>query len=545
MITTQPASRTRHAHGTTYDAIVIGTGFSGLYMLYQLRDKLGMAVRVYEEADDVGGTWYWNRYPGARCDSESVYYTFTDHLSEELLNEWSWSERYAAQPEILRYLQFVADRMDLRRDIQFRTRIEAARYDETHKRWEVLTSTGERVTARYLITAIGCLSRPLLPPFPGAESFRGDWFHTGRWPHTPVDFTGKQVAVIGTGATAVQVIPEIAQQASRVIVFQRTPNHDIPGRNHPLNEAYMRDVRAQYKTIFQQMREAGFGFPFPQKYPSLFDASPQEREELLEEAWEKGGFRLLVLFGDVLINKAANDVVLEFMHRKIRETVHDPAVAEELLPRYPCFTKRPPLEHGYYEAFNRDNVTLVNVRRSPIVGITERGVRTRDTEYPVDSIIFATGFDAMTGALFAIDIKGREGVSLRDRWAEGPRTYLGLTTAQFPNMFMITGPQSPSVLTNMPVAIEQHVEWIADCIRYMNEKGMDAIEPTLAAEGMWVEHHTEVANATLVPQTDSWWVGANVPGKSRTLYPYIGGLNNYRAICNEVAAKGYEGFTFA
>ncbi|HXG42631.1 MAG TPA: NAD(P)/FAD-dependent oxidoreductase [Dehalococcoidia bacterium] len=527
-----------------FDAVVVGAGFSGLYMLHRLR-QLQLAVRVYEAGEDVGGTWYWNRYPGARCDSESVYYMFPDHFSEEQLQEWTWSERYAAQPEILRYLQYIADKFDLRRDIQFSTRVVAAVFDEDRNLWQIATDRGDSVTARFFITAVGCLSMANIPQFKGLESFRGKWYHTGRWPHEPVDFTGQRVAVIGTGATGVQVVPEVAQQAQHVYVFQRTPNYNIPGRNRPLDPDYVRELKANYKQIWDKARQSWGGFPWEPATTSALSVPPEERQRVFEERWARGGLSFTQAFNDLIINREANETACEFIRSKIREIVKDPQVAEALCPKdHPFASRRPPLEHGYYEAFNRDNVTLVDVRRSPIVEITPNGVRTTEAEYEVDCIIFATGFDAMTGALFAIDIRGRGGQSLRSKWADGPRTYLGLATSGFPNMFIITGPQSPSVLTNMPVAIEQHVEWIADCIRYMRDRQLDCIEALPEAEERWVAHHNQVASATLIAETNSWWTGTNIPGKPRLVYPYCGGFNNYRQICDDVAAKGYEGFAF-
>ena len=529
------------------DALIVGAGFSGLYMLHRLRNDLGFSVRVHEAGGDVGGTWYWNRYPGARCDSESIYYCFSDHLSEELLDEWTWSERYATQPEILRYLQHVADKLDLRRDIQFNSRVTAAVYDEATSRWTISTEDGGRATATFLITAVGCLSVANIPEFPGRETFQGKWYHTGQWPHAGVDFTGQRVAVIGTGATGVQVIPEVAPRAAHVYAFQRTANYDIPGWNRPLDPEYVRETKTNYKEIWQKARESMLGLPYAVPDRSALDVTPEERQRVYEDAWARGGFRIgAETFNDLLLKEESNETAAEFIRSKIRQVVRDPEVAELLAPKdHPFFTKRPPLEHGYYEAFNRDNVTLVDVRRSPIQEITPKGVRTRDAEYEVDAIVFATGFDAMTGALFNMGIRGRGGVALKERWAAGPRTYLGIATRDFPNLFMITGPQSPSVLSNMPVSIEQHADWIADCLTYMRQHDLDEVEPLLEAEDDWVAHHTEVAAATLLPKANSWWVGANIPGKPRALYPYVGGVGNYRRICDDVAAKGYEGFAMA
>jgi cation diffusion facilitator CzcD-associated flavoprotein CzcO len=526
-----------------FDAIIVGAGFAGLYMLHRLRDTLGFSARVFEAADDVGGTWYWNRYPGARCDSESYFYSFSDRLSEDLLQEWTWSERFAAQPEILRYLRHVADRFDLRKDIQFGTRVAAAEYDDASGRWTVRTDDGERATARFLITAVGCLSATNLPEFPGLDGFQGDWCHTGLWPHEGMDFTGKRVAVIGTGATAVQAIPEIAEQAAHVYVLQRTANFDIAGGNRPMDAEDGRKIKANYREIWQTTRETGFGFPYEIANRTALSVSEQERERIFEEAWARGGFRLGTTFNDLLLDENANETAAEFVRARIRERVRDPEVAELLSPRdHPFFTKRPPLENGYYETFNRDNVTLVDVRKAPIKEITPHGVRTEDAEYEVDSIVYATGFDAMTGTLFKLGIRGRNGLGLREKWANGPRTYLGIATHGFPNLFMITGPQSPSVLSNMPVSIEQHVDWITDCLRYLREKGLDTIESLPEAEDDWVDHHNEITNLTLLPRANSWWVGANIPGKPRNLYPYVGGVGTYRQICDEVAARDYDGF---
>jgi cation diffusion facilitator CzcD-associated flavoprotein CzcO len=525
------------------DAIVVGAGFSGLYMLHRLRDTLGMSALVLESADDVGGTWYWNRYPGARCDSESYFYSFSDRLSPDLLDEWTWSERFAAQPEILRYLQHVADRFDLRRDIRFHTTVVAATWDEASTRWLVDTDDGNRLSARFLLTAVGCLSTTNLPEFPGRDDFRGDWYHTGLWPHEGVDFTGKRVAVIGTGATGVQLIPEIADQAEHITVFQRTPNYDIAGGNRPITAEDDRKIKDQYEQIWARTRETAFGFPYDAPDRTALSVPDDERQQIFEDAWAKGGFRLGTTFNDLLVDADANETAAEFLRNKIRQRVHDPEIAEMLAPKdHPFFSKRPPLENGYYETFNRENVTLIDIRTSPIEAITPTGVRTVDGEYDADTIVYATGFDAMTGTLLRLNITGRDGLTLAEKWSEGARTYLGLASHGFPNLFMITGPQSPSVLSNMPVSIEQHVDWITDCLRRLDERGVERIEPTLAAEDAWVAHHQEVTAATLLPRANSWWVGANIPGKPRGLYPYVGGVGVYRGICDDVAAKDYEGF---
>jgi cation diffusion facilitator CzcD-associated flavoprotein CzcO len=529
-------------HRPEFDAIVVGAGFSGLYMLHLLR-KLGLSVKVYEQGGGVGGTWYWNRYPGARCDCESVYYMFSDHLSKEILGEWTWTERYASQPEILRYLEFVADKMGSRPDVQFNARVTAACYDATRNRWDISLEDGATSSSRFLITAVGCLSTTSTPAFPGIDTFAGECYHTGAWPHEGVDLSGKRVAVIGTGSTAVQLVPEAARDASDLWVFQRTPNYDLAGRNGPLNPEYTTRVKADYPALWEKARQTDFGLPYEVAERSALSFPPEDRQRIYEAAWAKGGFHMfLETFTGLLLDKQSNDTASRFLRDKIREKVQDPAVAELLTPKdHPFLTKRPPLENGYYEAFNRDNVSLVDARSSPIEKITPRGIRTSDDEYQADVIIFATGFNAMTGSLFRMGITGRNGQSLQAKWAGGPQTYLGMTTSGFPNMFVICGPQSPSVLSNMPVTIEQNAEWIAELIRYMREHDADTAEATEDAERDWVAHHNEIAAATLLPGTDSWWVGANIAGKPRTLYPYTGGLSTFRGICNQAAEHGYPG----
>ena len=526
-----------------FDAVVVGAGFAGLYMLHRLRDTLGLHCRVYEAGDDVGGTWYWNRYPGARCDSESLYYTFSDRMSKELLQEWNWTERYAGQPEILRYIKHVAETFDLYKDIRFSTRVVDATYDEESNRWLVTADDGHVVTAAFLITAVGCLSAANVPEFKGRQNFLGSQFHTGLWPHEGVDFTGKRVAVIGTGSTGVQLIPEIAQHAAHVYVMQRTPNYCVAGRNASLDAEVVRAVKANLSSIWELMRSTSFGHPIDFPDRSALSVTEEDRRDIYEAAWSKGGIPIAFTFNDLVISRASNETAAEFVRAKIREVVRDPDVAELLSPKdHPIFTRRVPLENGYYETFNRENVTLVDLRSSPIEEFTAAGIRTGDAEYEVDIIVFATGFDAVTGSLFKLGIHGRDGISLQEHWREGPRTYLGLATRGFPNLFMITGPQSPSVLSNMVVSIEQHVDWITNCLRHMRERGVDVVEPLPDAEMHWVTHHNEVANATLVPTTNSWWVGSNVPGKLRRIYPYLGGVGNYRAVCEQVAARDYDGF---
>ncbi len=529
--------------GGRFDALVIGAGFSGLYQLHCLRDRLGLSVRVLEAAEGVGGTWYWNRYPGARCDSESHSYCYS--FSKELLEEWEWSERYPGQAEILRYLNHVADRFDLRRDIRFGARVVSAEWDETAELWRVVTQSGERYAARFLITAVGCLSAANIPDIPGLEDFRGRWYHTGQWPHEGVDFTGKRVGMIGTGSTGIQAAPVIAEAAAHLTVFQRTANYSIPARNAPLTPEFKRYVREHHAEIRRVMHATPNGHPFYIEDRSVFDVTPEERRAIYEVAWQRGGLQFRATFRDLLVDKAANDTAAEFIRGKIREVVKNPATAAVLSDiDHPFAAKRPPIDTNYFETFNRDNVTLVNLRATPIECITPRGIRTRDgTEYALDAIVFATGFDAMTGPLLRMDIRGRDGLPLREAWRAGPRTYLGLQAAGFPNLFTITGPGSPSVLCNMPVPIEQHVEWITDCIAHLRSRGLTRIEATPEAVDRWVAHANDAANATLLPTVPhSWYLGANVPGKPRVFMPYAGGMARYRAICAEVAARGYEGF---
>jgi len=529
---------TRHV-----DMVIVGAGFAGLYMLHRARG-LGLSAQVYEAGDGVGGTWYWNRYPGARCDVESMDYSYS--FSDALQQEWRWTERYASQPEILRYIDHVADRFDLRRDIQLSTRVTSAVFDEATHRWTVATDRGDRVSAQYCVMATGCLSDAQLPAFDGLETFEGAWYHTGRWPHEGVDFTGARVGVIGTGSSAIQSIPLIAQQAAHLFVFQRTPNYSVPARNAPLDPDYERQVKSNYAEHRRLARESRIGFVVERHDEAALAVAPDERRRAYERRWDRGGLGFAATFVDLLLDEQANETAAEFFRAKIRSIVRDPAVAEKLVPRdYPLGTKRLCVDTNYYDTFNRDNVTLVDVRESPIRSITPQGVRTRDTEYAVDRLVFATGFDAMTGALLRIDIRGRGGRALRDTWAAGPRTYLGLAIAGFPNLFTITGPGSPSVLSNMIVSIEQHVDWLADCVTFLRARGYGAIEATADAEDRWVAHVNELGDATLYPRANSWYVGANVPGKPRVFMPYVGGVGAYRQFCDQVASSGYDGFTLA
>ncbi len=524
-----------------FDAVVVGAGFAGLYMLHRLRG-LGLSVRVFEAGEGVGGTWYWNRYPGARCDIESMQYSYS--FSEELQQEWRWPERFSAQPDILRYANHVADRFDLRRDIRFGTRVTGVAWDEAAERWTVETDRGDRVTAPICIMATGCLSAARVPDIPGLSSFRGDTHHTGHWPHEGVDFTGKRVAVIGTGSSAIQSIPVIAEQAVRVTVFQRTPNFSIPARNKPMDDAYDAEWKKEYPARRAKARTMRNGIYYNLNDKSAMEVEEEERLREYETRWEAGGLAFMAAFSDLALNAESNGTAADFVRSKIRATVRNPAVAEALSPTtYPIGTKRICVDNDYFEAFNRDNVSLVDIRKTPIEEVTPTGIRTGDgAHHEADAIVFATGFDAMTGALLKAGIRGRSGLPLAEKWEAGPRTYLGLMTAGFPNLFTITGPGSPSVLSNMMVSIEQHVDWIADCVAHMRKRGGRTIEATQEAEDAWVEHANEVAHRTLYPLAASWYMGANVPGKPRVFMPYIGGVGVYREKCDEIAARGYEGF---
>ena len=529
--------------GTTeLDALVIGAGFAGLYQLLCLRDRLGLSVQALEAGGGVGGTWYWNRYPGARCDSESHVYWYT--FSPELMREWEWSERYPGQVEILRYLNFVADRFDLKRDIRFSTRVVAASYDEQANRWQVRTEDDETYVVKFLITAVGCLSTANVPDFPGLDDFAGDWYHTGQWPHEGVDFTGKRVGMIGTGSTGIQAAPVIAASAKHLTVFQRTANYSVPARNAPLTAEFRRYIKEHTSDIRTFTHETINGMAFRIEERRAVDTPPEEREKIYEAAWERGGLQFRAAFQDMMIDKRANDTAADFVKRKIRSIVKDPKTAAILSDiDHPYAAKRPPIDTNYFETYNRPNVTLVDLRKAPIDRISHAGICTTEAEYPVDIIVFATGFDAMTGPMLRMDIRGRGGVALKDVWEAGPRNYLGLQVAGFPNLFTITGPGSPSVLCNMPVAIEQHADWITDCIRHLNDRGLECIEARADAMDKWVAEVNEAAHKTVLPLAKhSWYLGANIPGKPRVFMPYAGGMLRYRQLCAEVAARDYEGF---
>ncbi|MDX2169388.1 MAG: alpha/beta hydrolase fold domain-containing protein [Deltaproteobacteria bacterium] len=526
-----------------FDALVVGAGFAGLYMLFHLR-RLGFSAQVLEAADDVGGTWYWNRYPGARCDIESLDYSYS--FDPDLQREWTWSERYATQPEILRYLGYVADKHDLRRDIRFSTRVVAARWDDGASLWRVRTDRGDEISCRFYVMATGCLSIPKQPDIPGVERFRGESYHTSRWPHQPVDFTGKRVAVIGTGSSGVQSIPIIARQAASLTVFQRTPNFSRPAKNGPVSAEKQARFNADPAAYREAARYSNAGVPREVVRLRALQVSEAERLAKYEEAYASGD--LLALggsFGDIGVNAEANETVCEFLRGKIRSIVTDPEIAATLTPTNHYYgTKRPCIDTEYYETFNLPHVRLVDLRRDPIRTVTERGIDTASQSLEFDAIVYATGFDAMTGAIVAVDVRGRDGAALAAQWADGPRTYLGLMTCGMPNFFTITGPGSPSVLSNMVVSIEQHVEWIGACLAHMRAHGLTTIEPTPTAQAGWVEHVNDFGAVTLFPLANSWYMGANVPGKPRVFLPYVGGVDRYRRVCEEVVKRDYLGFAF-
>jgi len=539
----QSISGKNHApDAKTYDVVVVGAGFAGMYMLHRLRG-LGLSVRVYEQGGDVGGTWYWNRYPGARCDVESMQYSYS--FSDELQQEWDWSERYAPQPEILKYANHVADRFELRTDIQLDTRVDQAAFDESANQWSVTTSDGKTVTTKYVVLATGCLSNARMPDIKGLADFKGKVYHTGHWPHQRIDFTGQRVGVIGTGSSAIQSVPVIAEQASHLTVFQRTANFSIPARNAALTAEEREAFRSKYPEIRRFAREEarnGIYTEMPDR--GALDDGDNERRARYEQRWTRGGLTFMSVYNNLALDKAANDTAADFVRDKIAEIVKDPQTAKLLQPNnHPIGSKRICVDTDYFATFNRSNVTLVDIRSNPIEEILPSAVRAGGKDYEVDALVLATGFDAMTGSVAKIDIRGRNGQTLNQKWAEGPKTYLGLMSSGFPNLFIITGPGSPSVLSNMIVSIEQHVDWITDCIAYMRGRDLDAMEAKQDAEDNWVTHVNEVAHTTLYPQANSWYMGANIPGKPQIFMPYIGGVGAYRQICNDVAAKGYEGFT--
>ena len=523
-----------------YDAIIVGAGFAGLYMLHKLR-QAGRSAIVLEAGSGVGGTWFWNRYPGCRCDVESMQYSYS--FSDELQQEWQWSERFSAQPEILRYADHVADRFGLRPFIRLDTRVTAARFDEHLHRWTVETEQGERFEAPFCIMATGCLSAGRTPELPGLADFKGETYHTADWPADGVELAGKRVGIVGTGSSGIQAIPELARQAEHLFVFQRTPNYSVPARNASLTPDYETSWKKRYQALREEARHSNSGTLYDYGPDSALAVSEEERDSVYRARWEVGGPNFLRAFNDLSVDQQANDTAADFVRARIGELIHDPAVAAKLMPRgYPIGTKRICVDNGYFETFNRPNVTLIDLREQALEAVVPDGIRTSAQNIELDVIVFATGFDAMTGALTRMTVTGRNGMILADKWAAGPRTYLGLMTAGFPNLFLITGPGSPSVLSNVLVSIEQHVEWIAECLEFL---GDTEIEADTAAEADWVEHVNTVANQTLYPRAASWYMGANIPGKPRVFMPYIGGVGAYRKRCTAVAANGYEGFVLS
>ena len=528
------------------DVAIVGGGLAGLYAIHRLR-KVGLKVRAYEAGSGVGGTWFWNRYPGARCDVESLEYSYS--FDEQLQQDWKWPERYGTQPEILKYINHVADRFDLRRDVQLNTRITSAVFDSKANAWVIKTDGGEEIQARYCVMAAGNLSTPRVPDFKGLKDFKGKWYHSGLWPHEGVDFRGLRVGVIGTGSSGVQMIPLIAQQARHLTVFQRTANFSLPARNTPMPEEKERRHKAEYA----QRRAAAMETPFAigghaKPTQSALAVDKAERDAAYEAKWQEGGsISYLYAYTDLLVNKESNDTASEFVRNKIRAMVTDQKTAELLAPKdHPIGTKRLCLDTNYYETYNRPNVSLVGVRSDPIDSITETGLKLKSgATFELDAIVFATGFDAMTGALNEIDVRTTDGAVLRSHWEGGPLTYLGLMVAGFPNMFVVTGPGSPGVKTQMIASIEQHVDWIADAIDHLGKHQLDRIEPTPSAETDWVHHVNQVADSTLYPLANSWYMGANIPGKPRVFMPYVGGFDRYKKHCDAVAAQGYQGFTLS
>lgn len=529
-------------NATRLDVAIVGAGVAGLYAIYRLR-KSGLQIRAYEAGDGVGGTWFWNRYPGCRCDVESMEYSYS--FDDDLQQEWKWPERYGTQPEILRYVNHVAERFDLLKDVQLETRIVSATFDRSSKEWVLKTDADETIVAPYCIMATGNLSTPQVPNFPGVDEFQGKTYHTGLWPKEGVDFSGQRVAVIGTGSSGVQSIPHIAKQAEHLHVFQRTANFILPARNAPLDP----EKERKHKSEYPERRRAAYDTPFgiagyPAPTQTADEATAEDRETQYAAKWAEGGsISFLYTYTDLLLNEEANETASNFVRERIRETVEDPDVAETLCPNdHPIGTKRLILDTDYYETFNRENVTLVNARKTPIESLTATGVRTTDAEYEFDAVVFATGFDAMTGAMKQIDIRSDD-FEIQSKWADGPQTYLGIMIHGFPNLFMVTGPGSPGVKSQMILSCEQHVDFIADCIDMMRSKGLGVIEPTADAEKEWTQHVIDVGDSTLYPLANSWYTGANVPGKPRVFMPYVGGVHKYTVKLNEVVEAGYEGFS--
>jgi cyclohexanone monooxygenase len=525
------------------DAVVVGAGFAGLYQVHRLV-KAGYRVRAFEKAPAVGGTWYWNRYPGARCDIESITYSYS--FDADLQREWKWSQRYSEQPEILRYLEHVADRFDLRRHFDFQTTVESAHFDEASARWTVRTSSGETLSAQFLIMATGCLSRPLEPKFPGLDRFRGSTLMTSRWPHAGVDFSGQKVGIVGTGSSSIQATPIIARQAQHLFVFQRTPQFAIPAWNRPLSDEEMRQAQAHYEDLRKLERQSLAGVPYEPVDHGAKVADPAALQKQLEFAWARGGYLMLAAYPDLVTDLESNKIVSDWVKDKIRARIKDPQVAEKLMPQYPLGAKRLCVDTEYFEAFNRDNVTLVDLRESGIDTFTPAGIRLKNgQEIGLDVVIFATGFDAMTGALLSVDIRGRSGVTLREKWKNGTRNYLGVSVSGFPNFFTITGPGGPSVLFNMPGSIEQNVDFVSDAIEHLRRTGGRVIEACAREEKAWTRHVDWIAQQTIYTKVKSWYTGQNVEGKPAGFMPYAGGGPMYFEFARQVVESGYRGFALS
>ena len=525
-------------HNDELDVIIVGAGFSGLYMLYKMR-KMNLKALIIERASDAGGTWFWNRYPGARCDIESIEYSYS--FSDELQQEWNWSNRYSDQSEILEYINYVVKKFNLKENIVFNTSVKSATFDENLKNW-ILETDSKSYSSKFCVMATGTLSSIKQPNFDGLENFKGDWYVTGEWPHEKLDFTSKKVAIVGTGSSAVQSIPVIAEEAKNLTVFQRSPNYTIPANNRPLTEKELSNAKSSYDQIREKAKytRAGIGYnQFEER--KLLDLSSEEIKKELNNRWKIGGQEIFTAgFTDVGVNAEANKIVADFVKSKIKEIVKDPNVAELLSPEDAIGCKRLCADTNYFETYNRENVELIDLNSNPINSITENGILTNDKEFKFDTIIFATGFDAMTGALQAIDITGKNGKKLKQVWKDGPKSFLGLLINGFPNLFTVTGPGSPSVLTNMMVAIEQHVEWISDCINFLSKSNLKEVEADELFQIEWMDHIEEVAKNTLRYTCNSWYVGANVPGKKRVFMPYAGGFGKYREKCDEIAENNYS-----
>ena len=524
------------------DVLVVGAGFGGMYAVYKFRE-MGKSVVGIEAGGNVGGVWYWNRYPGARCDLMSVDYSYG--FSPEIEQEWTWSEQFAAQPEILAYANFVADRLDLRKDFKFNTRVTSAKWDEAAQLWRATTDQGEVLEAPYAIMSTGPLSIPKDPDIPGIDRFKGELYRAQKWPHHPVSYEGKRVGVIGTGSSGIQIIQEVGPQAGELFVFQRTPSFTLPMRNRALDDEYVAEMKKHYPQMRAAMRNNPTGGTRPVTSRPFFSLPKDQRLEAMEQAWINGGHTFLGSFSDLMINDEANEQVADFVRDKIGQIVNDPVTAEALKPRgYPIFARRPCLDSSYYETYNLPNVHLVDCKKDQIVEITENGVRTQSGEVELDMLIFATGYDALTGALLAFDVEGRDGIKLKDKWADGPRSHLGVAMAGFPNMWATTGPNGPAALANIITISEHDVDWIADLITHMEANSITSAEPTQEAEDGWMAMVAELAAPSLIRKANTWWVGANVKGKPTGLTMFVGGFNKYRDLCADAAQAGYKDFTF-